>query len=172
MTTKDAFLMIDPAVDHLQGMHHAPLTVVEYGDYACPSCAEVHMVMQELKNHFEKNLCFIFRQSPLSDISPAARAAEAAAAQNRFWAMHACLFTHRDALSMEDVTTYAHDLDLDMKTFLQDLHSSELTARIRRDHELGALHDVDGTPTIFINSIRYTGSHRELESVLHTFLTT
>ena len=88
--------------DHLQGLATAPLLLVEYGDYECPFCGRVYPIVKALQQQLGASLCFAFRNFPLSNLHPhamhAAEAAEAAGAQNHFWAMHDTLFENQDRL--------------------------------------------------------------------------
>src|SRR3954468_12392299 len=96
---------------HVQGRTGAPLTLVEYGDYACPHAGRAFGVVERLQLHFADRLRFAFRHYPLVDAHPrampAALLAEAAADAGAFWGMHALLFTHQDRLEDEDLGRYA-----------------------------------------------------------------
>jgi protein-disulfide isomerase len=148
--------------DHVQGPDDAPLTLVLYGDYECPytrrSLSAVHAVQQR----FGDQLRFVFRNFPLTEIHPhalqAAEAAEAAAAQGRFWEMHASLFAHQQALEEADLLQYARDLGLDTTRFEQDLATHAYLGSINGDVESGLRSGVQGTPTFFINGVLHTAS--------------
>ena len=92
---------VDAERDHVRGHPHAPVTLVEYGDFQCPDCGYAYPVVEELLARFGHQLRFVFRHMPLNDLHPraeaAAEAAEAAGAQGRFWEMHDRLFTHQPA---------------------------------------------------------------------------
>jgi protein-disulfide isomerase len=89
--------------DHIQGLEDAPLTLVEYGDYECPSCGSAYPIVKRVQEQFGRRLRFIFRNFPLSEIHPhaesAAETAEFAAAQQRFWEMHDLLFENQEQMS-------------------------------------------------------------------------
>src|SRR4029079_12074357 len=91
---------IDPDRDHIRGNPHAPLTLVEYGDYECPFCSRATGTVKELHAQLGDDLRYVFRHLPLPDVHEhselAAQAAEAAAAQGEFWRMHDLLFAHQD----------------------------------------------------------------------------
>src|SRR5437762_12599119 len=97
--------------DHVTGPAAAPVTLVEYGDYECPYCGAAHPIVKEVRRRLGKELRFAFRHFPLTRIHPhaerAAEAAEAAAAQGRFWQMHDQLYEHQDALEDEDLLVHA-----------------------------------------------------------------
>jgi len=95
--------------DHGQGPIDAPVTLIEYGDYECPDCFNAEPVVSELRRRMGDRLRVVFRHFPRSSIHPrasvAAAAAEAAAAQGKFWEMHSALFKHQRELAepMADV---------------------------------------------------------------------
>src|ERR1700733_13665129 len=90
--------------DHIQGDAHAPITLVEYGDYQCPHCAHAHPIVKRVQKHFGKRLRFVFRNFPLNEIHPqaeiAAESAEFAATQSRFWEMHDAIFENQQELGL------------------------------------------------------------------------
>ena len=93
------------ARDHIRGRTDAPITLVEYGDYECPDCGSAGPVVRGLRRQLGDRLRFVFRNFPRVEIHPhaqrAAEAAEAAAAQGKFWEMHDLLFEHQQALDDE-----------------------------------------------------------------------
>ena len=95
----DRLLSPDAATDHIHGPATAPVTVVEYGDFECPSCFQAYTSLKVMLPHFGPQLRFVFRHFPLREVHPhaemAAEAAEAAAAQGRFWPMYELLFAHQ-----------------------------------------------------------------------------
>lgn len=164
---------VDPERDHIRGDPAAPLTIVEYADFECPFCGRTTGIVADLRRRFGDRLRYVFRHLPLPDVHPAAesaaRAAEAAGEQGRFWEMADVLFAHQDQLEYEDLAGYAGDLGLDVEAFLRDMESDEIAERIRR-HVAGAeASGATGTPTFFIEGRRHTGPNdsgslaRELE---------
>ncbi len=147
--------------DHIWGSLDAPLQLVEYGDYECPFCGMAHPVVQEVERVLSDQLCFAFRHFPIVSAHPhalrAAEAAESAAAQDRFWAMHNQLFEHQDLLDDEMLVLHAVQIGLDRKRFIEDLESQRFIPRIREDLSSGARSGVNGTPTFFVNGQRYEG---------------
>ena len=93
------------AKDHRQGDKDAPCTLVEYGDYQCPSCGQAYPIVKRLQKHFGKRLSFVFRNFPLTQIhryaEPAAETAEFAGAHEKFWQMHDLLYENQDRLDDE-----------------------------------------------------------------------
>jgi len=148
--------------DHMQGSPLAPVILVEYGDYECPLCGQAYLVVKEVQRLLGKQLCFVFRNFPLSAAHPhaehAAEAAEAAGAQNAFWPMHDTLFENQDALEDENLAEYAAELGLDTMRFNLEMASGRYAARVREDFLSGVRSGVNGTPTFFINGIRHDGA--------------
>jgi len=155
--------------DHIQGPDAAPVTLVEYGDYECPYCGAAYPVIKELQAQMGDGLRFVFRNFPITSSHPhaekAAEAAEAASEQGRFWEMHDHLYEHQQQLTGEHLHAYAQALGLDLKRFDQDLADNVYAPRVREDFMSGVRSGVNGTPTFFINGVRYDGSH-DLDSLL------
>src|SRR6476659_8994306 len=93
--------------DHAQGPAHAPVTLVEYGDYECPYCGRAYPIIKAVQAHFGPRLRFVFRNFPLTESHPhaalAAASAEAAGDHGKFWEMHDLLFEHQDRLNALDL---------------------------------------------------------------------
>lgn len=166
--------------DHVRGPVDAPLTVVEYGDFECPFCSKATGVARELREHFGDRVRYVFRHYPLDDYHPharyAAQAAEAAAAQGKFWEMHDTLFRHSDDLERDAVDGYAAAVGLDMKRYEEDIRTGDFVTRVE-DDELDALtSELPGTPAFYLGGAdtprRHDGPHdtatmiRELEKLL------
>jgi protein-disulfide isomerase len=148
--------------DHTRGPSDAPATLLEYGDYECPHCGAVYPVVEALREKLGDLMRFAYRHFPLSQMHPhaelAAEAAEAAGAQGKFWDMHDALFTHQDALDGAHLLLYAAAIGLDTGAFRRDLEMQTYAPRVREDFISGVRSGVNGTPTFFINGIRYDGS--------------
>jgi protein-disulfide isomerase len=158
--------------DHVLGPADAPVTLVEYGDYQCPACGAAHPMVKVILKRLGAKLRFVFRHMPLSEMHPyaelAAEAAEAAAAQGKFWEMHNALYEHQDELGPDLVTTLAKRLRLDTSRFEDDLVSGRFRDHVKRDFMGGVRSGVNGTPTFFVDGMRYDGILDEpsLEAVL------
>ena len=164
--------MLNPPVskrDHTIGPWNAEVVIVEYGDFECPYCAAAEPVFRALRERLSDSLLFAFRHFPLAEAHPhalhAAEAAEAAGAQGKFWEMHDCLFEHQDALEDEDLIDYASEVGCNLDQFVNDMAENRHAARVREDFLSGVRSGVNGTPTIFINGLRYDGP-RDLDSML------
>ncbi len=147
--------------DHQLGPADAPVTLVEYGDYECPDCLNSEPIVKQLRDQLEDRLRVVFRHFPRNSIHPrasaAAEAAEAAAAQGRFWDMHEALFKHQQELVDVDLTHLALLLGLDVYKFQQDLDSPTSRRRVRDNYDDAVRSGVTRTPTFFINGCRHDG---------------
>lgn len=147
--------------DHARGGGASAVTLVEYGDFDCPYCADAYPILRALMLRFDSRLRFVFRHDPRTDLHPnalvAARASEAAALQGAFWRMHDRLFERRGALDEATLLEHALALRLDATRFMADLHDSHVLARVRAD-QVGALRSgVLGAPTYFIEGHHFWG---------------
>lgn len=162
MTTAHLHAPVSPH-DHMQGSASASVTLVEYGDYECPSCGEAYPIVKQLQERMGDRLRFVFRNFPLAQMHPhaehAAEAAEAAAEENRFWEIHDTLYEHQHALSDADLTGYMRAHGLDAARFATDLREHRYAARVREDFASGVRSGVNGTPTFFINGARHDGAY-------------
>ena len=115
----DPLLEPDEAIDHIRGRSSAPVTVVEYGDFECPSCFQAYGALKVILPHFGQQLRFVYRHFPLREVHPhaelAAEAAEAAGAQGKFWPMHELLFTHQQHLKDKQLLEYAAQVGLEAR---------------------------------------------------------
>ena len=149
--------------DHTEGPPGAPITLVEYGDFECPHCGAAYPVIKEIQKTFKKQLRFVFRPFPLSNVHPhaiqAAAAAEAAGRQQRFWPMHDMLFENQDRLDRRSLVAYAQALELNLEQFKEDIDDPHIAGIIEASFESGVRSGVNGTPSIFINGIKYDGGH-------------
>jgi protein-disulfide isomerase len=147
--------------DHIRGSADAPVILLEYGDFQCPYCGAAHPEVEQVRKRLGKRLAFVYRHFPLTTLhpraEPAAEASEAAGAQGRFWEMHDILFERQDALEDEDLLSYAREIALDLRRFASDLVNGTHAPRVREDFRTGVRSGVNGTPTFFINGLRYNG---------------
>jgi protein-disulfide isomerase len=149
--------------DHVRGPATAPLTLVEYGDFECPYCGAAYPIVREVERILGDEVRTVFRYFPLTRIHPhalqAAEAAEAAAAQGRFWEMHDLLFENQKRLRTKDLLRYAGELGLDVERFEAELEAHVHEQRVRNDVRSGIRSGVNGTPTFFVNGVRHNGSY-------------
>jgi protein-disulfide isomerase len=148
-------------IDHSAGPADAAITLVEYGDYECPHCGKAYPIVKALRQILGDRLRYVFRNFPLITIhrhaSVAAQAAEAAAAQGKFWDMHNMLYEHQDELAETGLTKWAVKIGLELYRFGADLSSERFAPRVKADYDGGVKSGVKGTPAFFINGERYRG---------------
>jgi protein-disulfide isomerase len=147
--------------DHALGPDDAPVTVVEYGDYQCPYCADMHPMLKSIAKGMGPQMRFVFRHMPLIEMHPyaqhAAEAAEAAGAQGKFWEMHDAILQQQSELGSDLLHQLAVKLKLDIEQFQSDLDERRFRPRVKRDFMGGMRSGVAGTPAFFINGKRYEG---------------
>ena len=163
--------------DHTLGPDDAPATLVEYGDYECPHCGRAYPIVESVRRRLGDSLRFAYRHFPLTQIHPhaadAAEMAEVAGAHSHFWPMHHMLFAHQAALDPGHLVAYAEQIGLDPRQAAAELLTHTYASRVREDFLSGVRSGVNGTPTFFINGVRYDGSWDEpdlleaLELVVH-----
>jgi protein-disulfide isomerase len=156
--------------DHVSGSADTPITLVEYGDYQCPYCGMAHPIVKELQREFGDSLRLVFRNMPLANVHPHAEAAAEAAeavGEGHFWAMHDLLYENQSNLSDAALARYAVEAGADESSFTAALESGGPRRRVQRDLESALRSGANGTPTFFINGVRYDGSW-QLEPFLET----
>ena len=147
--------------DHALGPEDAPVTVVEYGDYQCPYCADMNPMLKSIAKSMGPQMRLVYRHMPLIETHPyaqhAAEAAEAAGAQGKFWEMHDAIFQQQSELGTDLLHQLALKLKLDIELFQSDLDARIFRARVKRDFMGGMRSGVAATPAFFINGKRYEG---------------
>ncbi|MET7330681.1 Na+/H+ antiporter NhaA [Nonomuraea sp. NPDC005650] len=145
--------------DHVRGPENAKVTIVEYGDFECPYCGRLHPILEEIRQR-NPDVRLVFRHYPIRTLHPRAASAaivsEAAADQGRFWEMHDILYDNQRFLTDADLEHYAAELGLDPWSDVPG-HA----ARIALHEESGRDSGVRGTPTLFLNGVRYQGPLNE-----------
>lgn len=158
MTTLKAAVNGD---DHIQGTEKALVTLVEYGDYECPHCGRAYYIIKKLQNHFGAQLRFVFRNFPLTQIhsyaEPAAETAEFASEHNKFWEMHDLIYENQEDLNETLLLELAERLKIPAKQLPEIWEQKKYAPKIKKDFMSGVRSGVNGTPTFFINGIRYDG---------------
>ena len=144
-------------LDHTLGGKRAQVTVVEYGDFACPLCRQAASAVKLLLDHFEDRIRFVYRHFPQETFHPhalrAAEAAECAACQGYFWHMHDLLFAHQDHLQRRYLPHYAAALQLDIPRFTAELDDEIHRQRIREQMEGGRRSHLRATPGFYVNGM-------------------
>jgi protein-disulfide isomerase len=150
------------ARDHTAGPSDARVVLVEYGDYQCPYCGAAYPIVKRIQKALEGRLRFVFRNFPITNSHPqaqwAAEHAEAAAAQGKFWEMHDYLYENQESLGDEAYFgRFERKLKLDMARLEREVTQHVHVDRIQEDFMSGVRSGVNGTPTFFINGLRYDG---------------
>ncbi|HEV8600855.1 MAG TPA: thioredoxin domain-containing protein [Gemmatimonadales bacterium] len=154
--------------DHVQGSATAEVTLIEYGDFECPFCGAAYPILKRVRERLGDKLRFVFRNFPISEshrhAAHAAEAAESVADRGgpaAFWAMHDLLFEHQSALDDASLARYATRAGVDGELVLEDLREERYSERVNQSFLGGARSGVNGTPTLFIDGIRYDGPRDE-----------
>jgi len=168
---------------HVTGNPNAKVTVVEYGDYQCPYCQQYSMVFKQVQDKFSDKVKFQFRNFPLSSLHPnavaAARAAEAASLQGKFWEMHDQLYDNNNWAVWTKAgdpiplfNTYAQQLGLNVTQFKKDFASEKVNNTINADKAEGSRLGVKGTPAFFVNGNeeKFTNTLPSFEKVINKYL--
>jgi NhaA family Na+:H+ antiporter len=153
---------VGPDRDHVRGPFPAEIVLVGYEDFLCPYCRRLRQVYLRLRDALGDRLAYVFRHFPNERAHPGAelvaRAAEAAGRQGAFWAMHDRLFAREPPITATELEDIARDLGLDIERFTRDLESDEVRGRVAQDLEDGRRNGVTGTPTLFVDGLRYDGA--------------
>jgi len=148
------------ANDHVRGKD-GPITLLEYGDYECPFCGKAYPILKEIEKHYDKQLRFVFRNFPLTQIHPfaeiAAETAEFAGAKGKFWEMHDLIYENQSRLSVPTLQELVETLGLSLDEYAEAIESQAFAAKVREDFLGGARSGVNGTPTLFLNGERFNG---------------
>ncbi len=155
--------------DRVRGPAEAPVTLVEFGDYDCPYTVRAYSVARGLRRRLGDRMRFVFRVFPLTKLhehaQSAAEAAEAAAAQGRFWEMHDRLFRAHRRLEDQDLHRYAQEVGLDVRRFDDEMAQRTHARRVREHLQSALKSGAPGTPAFFINGVRHRGAH-DLKTLL------
>jgi Na+:H+ antiporter, NhaA family len=164
---------VDPVRDHIRG-RSAPdsITAVGYQDFLCPYCRRLRPVFRRLRDTLGGRFVYVFRHFPIERANPgaelAAQAAEAAGRQGKFFEMHDRLFDRELPIGRDELLASAREIDLDMERFERDLDSDSVRERIAADVSGGRTNGVTGTPTLFVDGVRYDGAW-DYHSMLEAF---
>jgi len=144
-----------------KGATHAKVVIAEWADFECPACGAVRPLLETMLEKNGGDLRIVFKHFPLSmhpHAEKAARAAVAAQRQNKFWELHAQLFSNQQKLEPEQVEGYAKEIGLDLKRFVQDRDSEAVADAVARDRKQGEVLALKSTPSLFINGRAFVSS--------------
>ena len=162
--TETAATRLQPPVreppDHALGAPDAPLTLLEYGSYACPFCHAAHEVMARLRDRFGERLRYVFRQRPIAGSEEAVRAAELAEyaheTTGQYWRAHDLLMKRGPHFTSADFETLAAELGLPPRAAAPDAWR-RAQEKVRRDIAAARASGAVVSPTFYINGRRYEG---------------
>jgi protein-disulfide isomerase len=161
------------AADHAQGNQQAPVTLIEYGDYECPACIQAEPLTRHLVDAFGDRIRFVFRHFPQVQTHPhaelAAEAAEAAAAQGRFWPMHHLLLRQEHHLALPALAGYAEAIGLDMRRFNGEMADRIYTQRVQEHLRAARAIGLRATPSFILNNafVDVSFGFDRLEAAIH-----
>jgi len=149
--------------DPAWGPEDAPVTIIEFSDFQCPFCSRFFVqTYPQIKQEYEGQVRFVYRDFPLTSIhenaQKAGEAAECADEQGKFWDYHDTLFNNNSALDDASLKSYASQVGLDTATFNQCLDSGKYTEEVQKDYQEGISYGVTGTPAFFINGVTVIGA--------------
>jgi protein-disulfide isomerase len=145
---------------HIEGQGKSGVTLVEYGDFQCPYCGQYYPIVKQVVEQNKEQIRFQFRNFPLVSLHrnafAAARAAEAAGLQNKYWEMNGALYQSQRIWSesndpMSFFSQYAQQIGLDVTKFKKDYASSQVNDAINADMAAGNKLKITGTPTFFLD---------------------
>ena len=147
---------------HLRGDPKAPVVLEEFGDFECLPCSLLWPILTKLEAEYGDRLVVVFREHPLRmhRYAPdAARAAEAAGLQGKFWEMHDTLYRNRAtwvpaAYIRPYLNDYARELQLDVDRFKEDMDGQQVAVRLAADWDRGDSLGIDRTPVVFVNGVK------------------
>lgn len=158
--------------EHIAGEGKKNVTLIEYGDLECPACKSYYPIAKQIKEDYKDDITFQFRHFPLVQLHPhafqAARAAEAAGNQNKFFEMHDLMYENQESWSSSsDVSPifegFAQSLGLDMNKFKADVISETTASIINADLKAGQALGVNSTPSFILNGKKLEENPKSLE---------
>lgn len=162
---------------HIKGNPDAPVVLTEYADFQCPACGQFQPVVKDLLDTYGDQLAIEFKHFPLITIHPfavpAARAAEAAGQQGKFWEMHDKLFENQQVWSRSGspqvfFRQYAEEIGLDIDLYNRHYGASLIKDKIEAGYSEARELGLTGTPSFFLNGERMQfETFEEFESAIN-----
>ena len=144
------------------GADDAPVVIDMYSDFQCPFCAQAALTIDEIHRNYPTKTRIIYHHFPLIASHPlsldAAKAAEAAGYQNKFWNMHDTIFANQQSLTKDSFREFAQQLELDMNIFDTYMNNTNIEKKILDQLEEGKALGITSTPTFFVNGRKLTGA--------------
>lgn len=173
-----AQVAVRTSTDHMLGPESAPITLIEYGNYQCAECGRAESKVRRLLATYRQQLRLVFRHLPIVQLYPhaelAAEAAEAAAAQGKFWAMHRQLFSWPHRFRLTDLIKNAQVIGLDMTRFHAEMADRIHIQKVHEHRRVAELNDLHTTPTFILNGKQLDVSQgiNMLEEAVHALRST
>ncbi len=170
---KEAQQPQDQTSNNYYGQEEGKITLTEYGDFQCPGCASMYPTLKEVKEKYKDQIRFEFRHFPIVTSHPNAMsahlAAQAAAAQGKFWEMHDKIYETQSGWSQDSspaaiLRGYAEELGLDMEKYDSDLAASQTISIVNADTELGREKGISATPSFAIDGEKIETPANSLEA--------
>ncbi len=152
---------VDIGTSPVKGNKDAKVTIVEFSDFQCPFCARGAATIEQVLKLYPNDVKLVFKHYPLpfhQAAKPAAKAANAAAKQGKFWEMHDLLFKNQQDLTEEAFNKYAQQLGLNIDKFKADYKEAGQDALIDAETKAGQEAGVNGTPAFFVNGVLISGA--------------
>jgi protein-disulfide isomerase len=147
---------------HVRGRADAPVTIVEFSDFHCPFCRRANPVIQQVMAKYGDRVRLVYKDMPLDNLHPNARAAAEAArcagAQGKFWEFHDKLFAGEPDVATATLNRFAQEIGINVATFEACVKARTPRAQVEASVQDGARLGVTGTPTFFINGRILTGA--------------
>jgi protein-disulfide isomerase len=157
-----------------KGNPAAPVTIIEFTDYQCPSCAQAQPIIEKLVQEYANDVKLVVRSFPLAQHANAYKAAEAAEAafeQGKYWEYATVLMQHQSALETNKLKEYATQVGIDRQRFDAALDSGKFADKVQRDIQDGISFGINSTPSVFINGQQVTEkSYEALKAAIEAAL--
>ncbi len=142
------------------------VTIVEFGDFECPACAQAEPVVKQVMREYQGKVTYVFRNFPLPQhqyAMVAAEAAEAAGAQGKFWQMYDKLYSNQNqwvqnSKPMDYFSQYAQQIGLNTNQFTADVNGNKYQDKIQQDYSDAVALQISYTPTFYINGVQMNGT--------------
>lgn len=156
--------------NHVFGEGKKGVNFTEYGDFQCPYCAAYYPIVKQVKEKYQADVTFQFRNFPLPQHQNAragARAAEAASKQGKFWEMHDLLYENQKSWESSQnpniiFESFASSLGLDLAKYKTDFASAEVNNTINADYAAGQKLGVDATPSFYLDGKKLDPTPQDL----------
>ena len=166
-----------PPKEIVTGAASAKVKIVMFGDYESEACAKATDVVEDLLSEYDGKINFVFRHFPLTKIHQkahkAAEAAIGASQEGKFWEMHRYMFKHRNNLGIISLKSYAREVGVTDKKFLENLMNSYFGWFVQDDLREGLEIGVTEVPCFFLNGVRFDKdpTYKNLEAAIKGLLT-